>query len=114
MSVLGVIYLILISILKRDKNALFLLLIIGSLWLPYIFINRIMYLYHFFPVLPFFFLASIYFVKELEDRCNFKKIFTIYLLLSTLFFIIYYPVVSGVKIDKKYTKSLEIYKSWYF
>lgn len=113
-SILGVIYLILISILKRDKKAMFLLLIIGSLWLPYIFINRIMYLYHFFPVLPFFFLASIYFVKELEDRCNFKKIFTIYLLLSTLFFIIYYPVVSGVKIDKKYTKSLEIYKSWYF
>lgn len=113
-SILGVVYLLLISILKRDKKAMFLLLCIGSLWLPYVFIKRIMYLYHFFPVLPFFFMSSIYFIKDLEDRCDFKKIFPIYLLLSTVFFIVYYPVVSGVKIDKKYTDSLEIYESWYF
>ena len=113
-SILGVIYLVLISIIKRDRKAIFLLLIIGSLWLPYVFISRIMYLYHFFSTLPFFLLSSIYFIKDLEDKCNFKKIFTIYLLLSTIFFIIYYPVVSGVKIDKEYTKNLEIYKSWYF
>ena len=111
---MGVVYLLLISILKRDKKAMFLLLCIGSLWLPYVFIKRIMYLYHFFPVLPFFFMSSIYFIKDLEDRCDFKKIFPIYLLLSTVFFIVYYPVVSGVKIDKKYTDSLEIYESWYF
>lgn len=113
-SILGVVYLLLISILKRDKKAMFLLLCIGSLLVPYAFIKRIMYLYHFFPILPFFFMASIYFIKELEDRCDFKKIFPIYLLLSTIFFIVYYPVVSGVKIDKNYTDSLEIYESWYF
>lgn len=113
-SIIGVIYLIIISILKKDKKAIFLLICIASLWVPYIFIKRIMYLYHFFPVLPFFFMASIYFIKDLEDKCKFKKIFAVYLLLSMIFFIIYYPIVSGVKIDKKYSKSLEIYKSWYF
>ena len=112
-SIIGFIYIITKLIIKRDEESLFLVICSLSMWIPYIFIGRIMYLYHFFPVLPFFFMASIALFKDLEEY-NLKRVFTIYLLLSTIFFILYYPIVSGQEIEKNYTKSLQIYNSWYF
>lgn len=112
-SIIGFIYVITKLIIKRDEESLFLVICSLSMWIPYIFIGRIMYLYHFFPVLPFFFMTSIALFKDLEEY-NLKKVFTIYLLLSIIFFILYYPIVSGQEIEKNYTKSLQIYNSWYF
>ena len=112
-SILGVIYCLLKGILKKDKKAIFLVICVLSMWLPFVFIKRIMYLYHFFPALPFFFMTSVYLFKDLEEL-NIKKIFSIYIILSSIFFILYYPVISGIEIDKEYTKALEIYNSWYF
>ena len=113
-SVIGTIYLLLILIIKKEEKALILIICIISLWLPYAFINRIMYLYHFFPVLPIFFMSSIYFYKDLEEIYKIKKVFIAYILLSLLFFLLYYPVVSGREISDNYINSIRVLKSWYF
>lgn len=113
-SILGIIYCLINSILKKDEKSYILIICFLSLWVPYIFINRIMFLYHFFPTLPFFFLSSLNLFINLEEQFKLKKLISIYLLLSLVYFIIYYPVVSGTEIENKYVKNLEIYKSWYF
>lgn len=112
-SMIGTLYCLIKVIIKKDKISIFLVVCILSMWLPFMFIKRIMYLYHFFPVLPFFFMASIYMFKDLEIE-NLKRVFTIYILLSMIFYIVYYPVVSGIEIDKKYAESIEIFKTWFF
>ncbi|MCI8518820.1 MAG: hypothetical protein HFJ51_01500 [Clostridia bacterium] len=37
-----------------------------STWLPYALIGRIMFMYHFFPTLPFVMLAIVVFIKTLD------------------------------------------------
>ena len=113
-SILGMIYCLINAIQKKDKKSYILIVCFLSLWIPYIFITRIMYLYHFFPAIPFFFLGSLNLFIYLEEQFKLKRIIPIYLLLSLIFFIIYYPVISGTEIEDKYADSLEIYKSWYF
>lgn len=102
------------AIRKREKEAL--LIIVGALtlWLPYIFIGRCMFLYHYFPVLPFIMLGIIYLFSKLE---KYKKInigIAVYLTLVIVFFALYYPMVSGIPVSNSYLDIFKIFKSWIF
>lgn len=97
---------------KKDKNALILLTIILSLWLPYSFINRIMFLYHYFPVTPFMILGNVYLLEKIETKT--KKFIPIYMILVLVFFILYYPVISGYPVKEEMIEKLRIFSSWYF
>lgn len=101
-------------IFKKDKNAFFLVVVMLSLWLPYIFIGRVMFLYHYFPVLPFLFLGTVLSLKELTEEYHSKLIIPVYLFLGLLFFILYFPVISGQPVTYKYADWLKIFYSWYF
>ena len=111
---LSIIYAIYSWLRKKDKYSFFLTVSFLSLWLPYIFIGRIMYLYHYFPSLPFIFLSLISLLKKLEERTKTKIILPVYLALSLFFFIIYYPVVSGLPFSNTYIEKLRLYDTWYF
>jgi len=114
MGIISFLYLIFKIIVKRDKKALFLVITILSLWLPYAFIGRVMFLYHYFPVLPFLMLSIVLFFKDMNERFKLKLLIPTYLVLVILFFIIYYPVVSGIGINNNYIDSLKLFNSWYF
>lgn len=103
-----------IFIKKKDKNIYLLLISILSLWLPYIFIGRVMFLYHYFPVLPFLMLMVTAILKYLEEKTNSLYIVPIYISLAVIFFIIYYPVISGLPVSKHYVDTLKLFNSWYF
>lgn len=111
---IGFIYLIPKYILFKDKKALQLIVIICALWLPFILIDRIMFQYHYFPILPFIMFSVIELIKDMEETYHFKNILISYLALSLLFFIIYYPVVSGIEISNKYADSIKLFYTWYF
>ena len=99
---------------KKNKNSLLLVIIILSLWLPYALIPRIMFLYHYFSVIPFLILGT---VKMLEDVWTNKKIkwlFYCYLISMMIFFIVYYPIVSGKPLDIEWIDRLKLFPSWYF
>ncbi|MBQ3307388.1 MAG: glycosyltransferase family 39 protein [Bacilli bacterium] len=102
------------TIQKKDKTAALLLLTIIYLWIPYMFIKRVMFLYHFFPVLPFYFLSIVYLLKYIEEKMKLKHFIKIYLLIVLFYFMIYYPVVSGIEINKSYGEYLRLFSSWYF
>lgn len=114
LGIISTIYILIKYIVKKDKNSLFLLVTILSLWLPYIFIGRVMFLYHYFPVLPFIILSIVLLFKDIIEKYRINYIIPIYLLLVLAFFVIYYPVISGKVVSNNYIENLKLFKSWYF
>lgn len=102
------------KLLKKDKNSFYLLVLILLLWLPYVFIGRIMYMYHYFPVLPFMMLAITGLFKHIDEKYKLTYLIPIYLIFVIAFFIIYYPVITGNVVSIDYLKKIELFKSWYF
>ena len=108
------IYLIPKLILKKDKNTFYILILILSLWLPYIFIGRIMFMYHYFPVTPFMMLSLVMLLKDVSEKFKVKYLIPIYMILVVAFFIIYYPVITGNIVEINDLEKLKIFNSWYF
>lgn len=113
-GIISVLYCFIKFLFYKDKNCFFLLISIFSMWLPYVFIDRIMFLYHYFPVLPFLFLAICYFVYDLDTKYNLKYSIYFIVFASYIFFVLYYPVVSGLGVSREYLNWLELFKSWHF
>lgn len=113
-GIISVLYLLIKVIRKKDKNSLFLLVVILSLWLPYSIIGRVMFLYHYFPVVPVLTLSIVLMFKDLVEKTKMNIILPIYLVLALTFFIIYYPVISGTAVDNNYIERLKLFDSWYF
>ncbi|MBQ2640064.1 MAG: glycosyltransferase family 39 protein [Bacilli bacterium] len=113
-SIITFIYTCGMLFIKKNKEALIIVCGALSIWLPYIFIGRCMFLYHYFSILPFVMLSIVYFFKDINKRLNTSKFMYIYISLFISFFIIYYPVVSGIKINSNYISHLKLLKSWNF
>ena len=113
-GIIAYLYNIYIAIWKKDKNSKWLVLVTICLFLPYIFINRIMFLYHYFPILPFMILQITYMLKKETEKRNIKWLIPTYIILCFLFFVLYYPVVSGARVPENYLKSLQLFSTWYF
>lgn len=113
-GLIGLVYSLYKCIRKKDKVSFYILVTVASLWLPYMFIGRIMFLYHYYPVLPFVFLALVNFLKDIDENKKYKAVVPTLLVLSLIFFILYYPVVSGKRERIEYIDNLKIFESWYF
>lgn len=113
-GIFGMIYLIPKLILKKDKNTFYILILILSLWLPYIFIGRIMFMYHYFPVTPFMMLSLVMLLKDVSEKFKVKYLIPIYMILVVAFFITYYPVITGNVVEINDLEKLKIFNSWYF
>ena len=111
---IGLIYCIIKFIKKKDKIALLLIICSLGLWLPYMFIGRIMFLYHYFPVLPFIFLSLVYLINDIDNHFNIKYSFVPIIIFSYIFFVIYYPAVSGSVTNNNYHNYVELFDSWHF
>lgn len=114
MCIFGFIYTLFKSIFKKDKNSLFLIIMFLSLWLPYVFIGRVMFLYHYFPALIISMLCLVNLLKDIYENTKFKIIIPIFLFLSLAFFIIYYPIITGIPTSREYIDKLELFNSWIF
>ena len=95
----------------------FILIAIFAQYLPYAFVERISFIYYFYPVTPFIILAIVYIIKLAFESNN--KIFSFiaytYIIVAIIFFILYFPVLSGLDFYRGYTfKVLLLMKSWNF
>lgn len=114
MGIIAFIYMIIKLFIKKDNISFYLITPILSLWIPYAFIPREMFLYHYFPVLPFLFLGVTYFIKDIKERYKLNYILSIYIIFCTIFFIKYYPVVSGKETEIEKLNRLELFDTWVF
>ena len=114
MGIPTLIYLLLNLIKNRKKELLFILTLIITTWLPYLFIGRCMFMYHFFPTLPFIMLGIVGLVKAISEKFKTKLIYIIYVLLVIFFFIYFFPVVSGKVVTKEFIDTLRWFSNWIF
>jgi len=110
------------AIMKKSKTALFIM--IGYLsqlvfWIP---IERLTFIYHYFPSVPFLVIAIIYSIDSLCEKyptLKFGKIPVVksaafvYVGITVVLFIMFYPVLSGHPVSVQYVKDwLKWFKSW--
>lgn len=114
MGIIGFIYSLTRLIRKKEKESFVIVISILSLWLPYAFIGRVMFLYHYFPVLPFMMFGIVNLFKGIEEKYKINYIIPIYMIVVISFFIIYYPVVSGIETPISYIEKLRLFDSWIF
>lgn len=113
-GIIASLFVLIMSILKRNKENLFILVFILCTWLPYLFIGRVMFMYHYFPTLPFIMLAIVALVKYITEKIKNNSFYLFYVAVVVLMFVCFYPVVSGLFTTKEYIDSLKWLSSWYF
>ncbi|MBO3800711.1 MAG: phospholipid carrier-dependent glycosyltransferase, partial [Candidatus Brockarchaeota archaeon] len=104
------------TVLKRDFTALYIITIFLFQWISYVPISRCVFLYHFYPNVPFLILAITYLLDELwRKKGIFGKITTIvFLIIVVIVFILFYPVISGQPCHWTWKESLRLFNSWIF
>ncbi len=113
-GVIAFLYLLISSIFNKKKENLFILIFIACCFIPYIFIDRIMFMYHYFPILPFIMLAIIAPVKKITEKLQNDSFYIFYIALVMSLFCLFYPVTSGMLTTTDYIDSLKWLSSWVF
>lgn len=114
MGIIGFLYSLIKLIREKDKQSFIIVVSMLSLWLPYAFIGRVMFLYHYFPVLPFMMLGIVNLFQSIEEKYKLKYLIPLYMIFVIAFFIIYYPVITGIETPVSYIEKLRIFDSWTF
>ena len=120
LSTIAVIY-FLMNIFKNRKNFSYLLLVIGYLLnlLPFIFIGRVMFLYHYFASLIFAILILAYILgpssRSSQNSLLYgasKSVFNIILISTVISFLFFSPLIYGFQIPDWYYKMMVWMPSW--
>lgn len=98
--------------LKANVAVVFILVYFFFQWLPYIFITRITFIYHFYSNVPFLCLAVAFMVDRYWSSKYMKIIAIAYFALTIALFVMFYPVISGVPTTIPTINSLTWIKSW--
>lgn len=97
----------------KKKSSLFLVLIAITVnTVPWIFIKRESFYYHFIPIIPFLILSLSYFLYLIYDKWKLKIIAIGILILALGFFVWYWPLLNGIKIPFKSYNERILFKSW--
>ena len=100
---------------KIPKESVFIIIAFISQFLPWVFIDRSMFIYHYFASVPFVVLSITYAIRNLEERYKMKKwAILVYLAVVLALFAMFYPVLSGTVIPSWYGKLLKWLPSWWF
>lgn len=110
-GIVAMLYTFINAVTENSKRYVFITVVILVSYLPYIFIPRVMFLYHYFPVVPFMILAIVGALKDMEERIqgNWSKIYAIIAILCFAFF---YPIYSGLMIPNWYAALTEWLPMW--
>ena len=113
-GLLAFIYCLYDSIVNRSKNATFLVISYLAQLLPWIFVERTTFIYHYFPCVPFLILMIAHFIHKMCNKnANNKKWFIMFAIVSVLLFIMFYPVISGYPVNGDYVRNfLRWLPSW--
>ncbi|MCH9741025.1 MAG: glycosyltransferase family 39 protein [Epsilonproteobacteria bacterium] len=114
-GIVAILYLVYVSIRKRVLESGFILLAFLGMYLPYMFISRPMFIYHFYYAVPFMILAVLYMWRDLiEYSSKFYILFFLYLLIVAELFLQFYPVLSGYEVSREYVVNYLIwFKGWW-
>ncbi|KJR42353.1 glycosyl transferase family protein [Candidatus Magnetoovum chiemensis] len=113
---ISLIYLLISAVFSRDRTALFIAAAILCQYLPWMLIERIAFIYHFYPIVPFLIFSIAYSIGKIIARSGIFK-YTAYIYMTAVFilFVLFYPILSGAVADKAYVSNyLRWFNTWYF
>ncbi len=113
-GILAFVFALIQSIRTRKIEFVSVVVMMLSLWLPYAFIGRVMFLYHYYPVIPFMILAIVQFIRYWSEKFKNIWIAVIYISVVVIFFAWFYPVASGAVMPETYIDSLKWLSTWIF
>jgi dolichyl-phosphate-mannose--protein O-mannosyl transferase len=97
-----------------DIPAIFIVAVFFFSWLPYVFISRVTYIYHFYLSVPLLCLAITYFINKYWNK-RLGKVAAIAIFVAAIAMIIlFYPVISGAPASTSYIHNLKWFPSWFF
>lgn len=98
---------------KKDMKALFLVVAYLTQYMPWWFVSRICFIYHYFPSSIFLIVIIGYTMKTICDEHKWGKCVVYgFLGAATALFFIYYPAISGMPVKYDYLKALSLFESW--
>jgi dolichyl-phosphate-mannose--protein O-mannosyl transferase len=99
---------------KKDLVCAFITAFFFFQWVPYVFISRVTFLYHFYLNVPFLCLASAYFLSKYWSK-KWGKVAAIAIFVSVVaMFGLFYSVISGTPAPTSWIDSLEWLNGWSF
>lgn len=93
-------------------NDWLIIIAILSAMIPYTGISRVMFLYHYFPTLPFAMLSIVAFLSWLCEKIKNNVPIYLFLTLALIIFIKFYPIYSGLPVSFEYLENLKWLKTW--
>lgn len=111
------IYMVINAITKKDKISIFFVIAYLAQLVPWMGIERLTFIYHYFPCVPFVALMIGYSIKVIYDEAKDKKSVIIgafvYAGLAIILFAMFYPVLSGQPCSTEYAENfLKWFDSW--
>ena len=109
-------YMIYLAIRKKDLRACFLIIGYLAQYLPWFFVERLTFIYHYFPSVVFLVLMIGYAFRNLKEVLP-KKGYYITLITYAIcvfgLFLLFYPVLSGQPVELSFAvKYLKWFKNW--
>ncbi len=107
-GILAFVYMVYLYLKKQDKPAGFLCVAYLSCYLPWCFVTRYTFAYHYFPCVPFVVCMIVWGIAQWRTRLGERKfavLVTVYGILAFLLFVLFYPVISGKPVSVGYVDS---------
>jgi dolichyl-phosphate-mannose-protein mannosyltransferase len=101
-------------LVKIGLPAIFIITFFFFQWLPYVFISRITFIYHFYVNVPFLCLAGAYFISKYWSSKWIKLAALAYFAGVVALFGLFYPVISGMPASNSLIDSLKWLNGWTF
>lgn len=107
-----ILYVFYIAIAKREKTAMLLTVSYLAQYIPWMGVQRCVFLYHYFPSFIFSVLMMGYAINSIANRKPaLKRLITAYMVVVIITFFLFYPVVSGVPFPYEWTQKLNRFMS---
>lgn len=99
---------------KQDRKCRYLSIGYLSQYLPWALIGRVVFIYHYFPSVPFVALMIGYCMKLIvKEKPKWKPVMYVYTGLAVVLFIMFYPVLTGTPVSGEYAQTyLKWFSSW--
>jgi dolichyl-phosphate-mannose--protein O-mannosyl transferase len=99
---------------KLELPAVFLIVVFFAQWLPYAFVSRGLFIYHYYVNVPIICLGSAYFISKYWKYKWMKLVAIVYFISVIALFVLFYPVISGAPVLTTTTDSLRWFNQWVF
>ncbi len=109
-------YMLILTIQKKDRTAAFLLTGYLAQYLPWFFVTRITFIYHYFPSVIFVVLMIVHGIAQWKKRLGRRRFAALLILYGASvvgLFLLFYPVLSGQPVDSAFVdRFLRWFDTW--